>query len=142
MVKNKLHERIAGLFEIQRQGKQLNLDQEFLIAAVLENQDEKFAEISEKAYALGEGFTFKMLSYTWDYMRNSFGNGYETAFSIQVEDMIIDRFDGDYEYAYAAEEEIEDQMDIQIKNRSGVLYDAYKKELVKILTYYFNQPEE
>ena len=141
MVKNKLHERIAGLFEIQRQGKQLNLDQEFLIAAVLENQDEKFAEISEKAYALGEGFTFKMLSYTWDYMRNSFGNGYETAFSIQVEDMIIDRFDGDYEYAYAAEEEIEDQMDIQIKNRSGVLYDAYKKELVKILTYYFNQPE-
>jgi len=142
MVKNKLHERIAGLFEIQRQGKQLNLDQEFLIAAVLENQDEKFAEISEKAYALGEGFTFKMLSYTWDYMRNSFGNGYETAFSIQVEDMIIDRFDGDYEYAYAAEEEIEDQMDIQIKNRSGVLYDAYKKELVKILTFYFNQPEE
>lgn len=142
MVKNKLHERIAGLFEIQRQGKQLNLDQEFLIAAVLENQDEKFAEISEKAYALGEGFTFKMLSYTWDYMRNSFGKGYETAFSIQVEDMIIDRFDGDYEYAYAAVEEIEDQMDIQIKNRSGVLYDAYKKELVKILTFYFNQPEE
>ena len=75
-------------------------------------------------------------------MRNSFGKGYETAFSIQVEDMIIDRFEGDYEYAYAAEEEIEDQMDIQIKNRSGVLYDAYKKELVKILTYYFNQPEK
>ena len=80
MVKNKLHERIAGLFEIQRQGKQLNLDQEFLIAAVLENQDEKFAEISEKAYALGEGFTFKMLSYTWDYMRNSFGKWVEVRF--------------------------------------------------------------
>ncbi len=141
MVKNKLHERIARLFEVQKQGKQLNLDQEFLITAVLENQDDKFAEISEKAYALGEGFTFKMLSYTWDYMRNSFGKGYETAFSIQVEDMIIDRFEGDYEYAYAAEEEIEDLMDIQIKNRSGVLYDAYKKELVKILTYYFNQPK-
>jgi len=141
MVKNKLHERIARLFEVQKQGKQLNLDQEFLITAVLENQDDKFAEISEKAYALGEGFTFKMLSYTWDYMRNSFGKGYETAFSIQVEDMIIDRFEGDYEYAYAAEEEIEDLMDIQIKNRSGVLYEAYKKELVKILTYYFNQPK-
>ena len=28
MVKNKLHERIASLFEVQKQGKQLNLDQE------------------------------------------------------------------------------------------------------------------
>ena len=54
--------------------------------------------------------------------------------------MIIDRFEGDYEMAYLAEEEVEEEMDIQINNRSGVLYDAYKKELVKILTHYFNQP--
>jgi hypothetical protein len=80
-----------------------------------------------------------MLTYVWDYMRNSFGKGYETAFSIRVEDMIIDRFNGDYDMAYYAEEEVEDEMDIQIKNSSGVLYDAYKKELVKILTHYFNQ---
>ena len=90
MVKNKLHIRIASLFELQKQGKELSLDQEFLIAAVLDNQQKKFAEISEKAYALGDGFTFKMLSYVWDYMRNSLGKGYETAFSIRVEDMIID----------------------------------------------------
>jgi hypothetical protein len=73
-------------------------------------------------------------------MRNSFGQDYETAFSIRVEDMIIDRFDGDYEMAYHAEEEVEDEMDKQIKNSSGVLYEGYKKELVKILTHYFNQP--
>ena len=89
---------------------------------------------------MGDGFTFKMLTYTWDYLRNSLGKGYETAFSIKVEDMIIDRFDGDYEMAYLAEEEIEDEMDTQINNKSGVLYDAYKKELIKILTHYFNQP--
>ena len=141
MVKNKLHIRIASLFELQKQGKELSLDQEFLIAAVLDNQQNKFAEISEKAYALGDGFTFKMLSYVWDYMRNSLGKGYETAFSIRVEDMIIERFDGDYDMAYYAEEEVEDEMDTQIKNSSGVLYEAYKKELVKILTYYFNQPK-
>jgi len=140
MVKNKLHIRIASLFELQKQGKELSLDQEFLIAAVLDNQQNKFAEISEKAYALGDGFTFKMLSYVWDYMRNSLGKGYETAFSIRVEDMIIERFDGDYDMAYYAEEEVEDEMDTQIKNSSGVLYEAYKKELVKILTHYFNQP--
>ena len=140
MSTNKLHLRIASLFELQKKGVVLNLDQEFLIAAVLENQDEKLAEVSKQAYALGDGFAFKMLSYTWDYLRNSLGQGYETAFSIQVEDMIIDRFDGDYEMAYLAEEEVEDEMDIQINNRSGVLYDAYKKELVKILTHYFNQP--
>tara|TARA_B110000971_G_scaffold190983_1_gene202327 strand:+ start:285 stop:710 length:426 start_codon:yes stop_codon:yes gene_type:complete len=137
---NKLHLRIASLFELQKKGVVLNLDQEFLIAAVLENQDEKFTEVSKQAYALGDGFTFKMLSYTWNYLRNSLGKGYETAFSIRVEDMIIDRFEGDYEMAYLAEEEVEDEMDIQINNRSGVLYDAYKKELVKILTHYFNQP--
>ncbi|MCH1538834.1 hypothetical protein N9V61_05255 [Flavobacteriaceae bacterium] len=137
---NKLHLKIASLFESQQQGKKLSLDQEFLIAAVLENQHEKFAEVSEKANALGEGFTYKMLTYVWDYMRNSFGQGYETAFSIRVEDMIIDRFDGDYEMAYHAEEEVEDEMDKQIKNSSGVLYEGYKKELVKILTHYFNQP--
>ena len=141
MVKNKLHIRIASLFELQKQGKELSLDQEFLIAAVLDNQQNKFAEISEKAYALGDGFTFKLLSYVWDYMRNSLGKGYETAFSIRVEDMIIERFDGDYDMAYYAEEEVEDEMDTQIKNSSGVLYEAYKKELVKILTYYFNQPK-
>ena len=140
MVKNKLHIRIASLFELQKQGKELSLDQEFLIAAVLDNQQKKFAEISEKAYALGDGFTFKMLSYVWDYMRNSLGKGYETAFSIRVEDMIIERFGGDYDMAYYAEEEVEDEMDTQIKNSSGVLYEAYKKELVKILTHYFNQP--
>jgi hypothetical protein len=140
MVKNKLHIRIASLFELQKQGKELSLDQEFLIAAVLDNQQKKFAEISEKAYALGDGFTFKMLSYVWDYMRNSLGKGYETAFSIRVEDMIIERFDGDYDMAYYAEEEVEDEMDTQIKNSSGVLYEAYKKELIKILTHYFNQP--
>jgi len=140
MVKNKLHIRIASLFELQKQGKELSLDQEFLIAAVLDNQQKKFAEISEKAYVLGDGFTFKMLSYVWDYMRNSLGKGYETAFSIRVEDMIIERFDGDYDMAYYAEEEVEDEMDTQIKNSSGVLYEAYKKELVKILTHYFNQP--
>ena len=140
MSTNKLHLRIASLFELQKKGVVLNLDQEFLIAAVLENQDEKFTEVSKQAYALGDGFTFKMLSYTWNYLRNSLGKGYETAFSIRVEDMIIDRFEGDYEMAYLAEEEVEDEMDIQINNRSGVLYDAYKKELVKILTYYFNQP--
>ncbi len=140
MVKNKLHIRIASLFELQKQGKELSLDQEFLIAAVHDNQQKKFAEISEKAYALGDGFTFKMLSYVWDYMRNSLGKGYETAFSIRVEDMIIERFDGDYDMAYYAEEEVEDEMDTQIKNSSGVLYEAYKKELVKILTHYFNQP--
>ena len=137
---NKLHLRIASLFELQKKGVVLNLDQEFLIAAVLENQDEKFTEVSKQAYALGDGFTFKMLSYTWNYLRNSLGKGYETAFSIRVEDMIIDRFEGDYEMAYLAEEEVEEEMDIQINNRSGVLYDAYKKELVKILTHYFNQP--
>ena len=141
MVKNKLHIRIASLFELQKQGKELSLDQEFLIAAVLDNQEKKFAEISEKAYALGDGFAFKLLSYVWDYMRNSLGKGYETAFSIRVEDMIIERFDGDYDMAYYAEEEVEDEMDTQIKNSSGVLYEAYKKELVKILTYYFNQPK-
>ena len=140
MVKNKLHIRIASLFELQKQGKELSLDQEFLIAAVLDNQEKKFAEISEKAYALGDGFAFKLLSYVWDYMRNSLGKGYETAFSIRVEDMIIERFDGDYDMAYYAEEEVEDEMDTQIKNSSGVLYEAYKKELVKILTHYFNQP--
>ena len=140
MSTNKLHLRIASLFELQEKGVVLNLDQEFLIAAVLENQDEKFTEVSKQAYALGDGFTFKMLSYTWNYLRNSLGKGYETAFSIRVEDMIIDRFEGDYEMAYLAEEEVEDEMDIQINNRSGVLYDAYKKELVKILTHYFNQP--
>tara|TARA_B110000879_G_scaffold178009_1_gene232935 strand:+ start:287 stop:712 length:426 start_codon:yes stop_codon:yes gene_type:complete len=140
MSTNKLHLRIASLFELQKKGVVLNLDQEFLIAAVLENQDEKFTEVSKQAYALGDGFTFKMLSYTWNYLRNSLGKGYETAFSIRVEDMIIDRFEGDYEMAYLAEEEVEDEMDIQINNRSGVLYDAYKKELVKILTHYFNQP--
>ena len=140
MVKNKLHIRIASLFELQKQGKELSLDQEFLIAAVLDNQQNKFAEISEKAYALGDGFAFKLLSYVWDYMRNSLGKGYETAFSIRVEDMIIERFDGDYDMAYYAEEEVEDEMDTQIKNSSGVLYEAYKKELVKILTHYFNQP--
>jgi hypothetical protein len=139
MTKNKLHERITSLFELQQLGKELSLDQEFLIASVLENQHKKFKEISEKAYASGEGFAFKMLTYVWDYMRNSFGKGYETAFSIRVEDMIIDRFNGDYDMAYYAEEEVEDEMDIQIKNSSGVLYDAYKKELVKILTHYFNQ---
>jgi hypothetical protein len=42
--------------------------------------------------------------------------------------------------AYHAEEEVEDEMDKQIKNSSGVLYEGYKKELVKILTHYFNQP--
>ena len=140
MSTNKLHLRIASLFELQKKGVVLNLDQEFLIAAVLENQDEKLAEVSKQAYTLGDGFAFKMLSYTWGYLRNSLGQGYETAFSIRVEDMIIDRFDGDYEMAYLAEEEVEDEMDIQINNRSGVLYDAYKKELVKILTHYFNQP--
>ena len=140
MSTNKLHLRIASLFELQKKGVVLNLDQEFLIAAVLENQDEKFTEVSKQAYALGDGFTFKMLSYTWNYLRNSLGKGYETAFSIRVEDMIIDRFEGDYEMAYLAEEEVEDEMNIQINNRSGVLYDAYKKELVKILTHYFNQP--
>ena len=140
MAENKLHQRILSLFELQKQGQQLNLDQEFLIAAVLENQEEKFAEVSEKAYALGEGFAFRMLSYVWEYMRESLGKGYETAFSIRVEDLIIDRFDGDYDMASHAIEEVEDEMDIQIKNKSGVLYDAYKKELVKILTHYFNQP--
>tara|TARA_B100000767_G_scaffold212526_1_gene199762 strand:- start:1893 stop:2318 length:426 start_codon:yes stop_codon:yes gene_type:complete len=140
MIKNKLHERITMLFKLQQQGKELSLDQEFLIAAVLENQHKKFAEISEKAYALGEGFSFKMLTYVWDYIRNSFGKGYETDFSIRVEDIIINRFDGDYDMVYYAEEEVEDEMDIQIKNSSGILYDAYKKELVKILTHYFNQP--
>ena len=140
MSKNKLYLRIASLFELQQKGVQLNLDQEFLIAAVLENQEEKFAEVSEKAYALGEGFAFRMLSYVWEYMRESLGKGYETAFSIRVEDLIIDRFDGDYDMASHAIEEVEDEMDIQIKNKSGVLYDAYKKELVKILTHYFNQP--
>ena len=140
MSTNKLHLRIASLFELQKKGLVLNLDQEFLIAAVLENQDEKFTEVSKQAYALGDGFTFKILTYTWNYLRNSLGKGYETAFSIRVEDMIIDRFEGDYEMAYLAEEEVEDEMDIQINNRSGVLYDAYKKELVKILTHYFNQP--
>ena len=84
MSENKLHLRIALLFELQKKGVALNLDQEFLIAAVLENQDDKFAEISKKAYALGDGFTFKMLTYTWDYLRNSLGKGYETAFSIKV----------------------------------------------------------
>ena len=140
MSENKLHLRIASLFELQQKGVALNLDQEFLIAAVLENQDDKFAEVSEKAYALGEGFTFRMLTYVWAYMRDSLGKGYETAFSIRVEDLIIDRFDGDYDMASHAQEEVEDEMDIQIKNKSGVLYDAYKKELVKILTHYFNQP--
>lgn len=140
MSKNKLYLRIASLFELQQKGVQLNIDQEFLIAAVLENQEEKFAEVSEKAYALGEGFAFRMLSYVWEYMRESLGKGYETAFSIRVEDLIIDRFDGDYDMASHAIEEVEDEMDIQIKNKSGVLYDAYKKELVKILTHYFNQP--
>ena len=141
MSTNKLHLRIKSLFELQKKGVELNLDQEFLIAAVLENQDEKLAEISKKAYALADGFTFKILTYTWDYLRDSLGKGYDTAFSTRVEDMIIDRFDGDYEMAYLAEEEVEDEMDIQINNQSGVLYDAYKKELVKILTHYFNQPD-
>ena len=141
MSTNKLHLRIASLFELQKKGVALNLDQEFLIAAVLENQDEKLAKISKKAYALADGFTFKILTYTWDYLRDSLGKGYDTAFSTRVEDMIIDRFDGDYEMAYLAEEEVEDEMDIQINNQSGVLYDAYKKELVKILTHYFNQSD-
>jgi len=140
MVENKLHLRIASLFELQQQGKELNLDQQFLIAAVLDNQQNKFAEISKKAYALGDGFTFKMLTYVWSYIRNSFGKGYETAFSVRVEDMIIERFNGDYDMVYFAEEEVEDEMDNQIKNSSGILYEAYKKELVKILTHYFNQP--
>ena len=92
MTKNKLHERIASLFELQQLGKELSLDQEFLIASVLENQHKKFKEISEKAYASGEGFAFKMLTYVWDYMRNSFGKGYETAFSIRVDDQFTFRF--------------------------------------------------
>jgi hypothetical protein len=35
MSENKLHLRIALLFELQKKGVALNLDQEFLIAAVL-----------------------------------------------------------------------------------------------------------
>ena len=68
------------------------------------------------------------------------GIGLSASRSISIA-MIRDRFEGDYEMAYLAEEEVEDEMDIQINNRSGVLYDAYKKELVKILTHYFNQPD-
>ena len=59
MSTNKLHLRIASLFELQKKGVALNLDQEFLIAAVLENQDEKLAEISKKAYALADGLPLK-----------------------------------------------------------------------------------